>query len=142
MIDLTRRSFTEATNDGISRWGLDTSDERRMSALMDLQQLAIAGSTYHDEPARLIFWMQRNGEQSGTLDNLRKLADDEADAYMGEHESPADFAQELFAELNGHDFNESLWRYIDWAEVWNCELAYDYDGHYTTDGKFHVWREI
>lgn len=55
------------------------------------------------------------------------------DAYVGQYDSPEDFAEQYFAELGTVNEDSYLFRYIDWNGVWNGELRYDYtehNGHY------------
>ncbi len=56
------------------------------------------------------------------------------DAYIGEYSCHSDFAQDYHYENGDLDrIPANLDRYIDWDEVWECELRHDFyeiDGHY------------
>jgi hypothetical protein len=51
------------------------------------------------------------------------------DAYQGEFDSyknEAEFAENLYNELGEISPDSSLYSFIDWQQVWDCQLRYDY----------------
>lgn len=57
------------------------------------------------------------------------------EAYAGSYTTGAEFAQTLSEELGyiPEDLPSWITLHIDWQDVWDCELCYDYfnfDGHY------------
>jgi antirestriction protein len=47
------------------------------------------------------------------------------DAYRGEYESEADFAEDFTNEVYGLDIPSFV--VVDWEATWNCNLRYDFD---------------
>lgn len=51
------------------------------------------------------------------------------DAYVGQYDSPEDFAEQFFNELGTVNEDSYLFRYIDWNGVWYGELQHDFTEH-------------
>ncbi len=68
-------------------------------------------------------------------------ADDLSDfdeAYQGQWDSGAAFAEQLADDLGAVDENNARWICIDWDRTWECNLRHDY--HITSGG--HVFRNL
>jgi hypothetical protein len=56
------------------------------------------------------------------------------DAYYGSFDSEKEFAEEFYTDMMGQiDSNHPLYSFINWQEVWDCQLRYDFveiDGYF------------
>ena len=64
--------------------------------------------------------------------------DDFDEAYHGQYDSGADFAEELANDLGAVSEENASWICIDWEQTWNSNLCHDY--HITDSG--HVFRRL
>ena len=64
--------------------------------------------------------------------------DDFDEAYQGQHNSGADFAEELANDLGAVSEENASWICIDWDATWERSLRHDY--HITDSG--HVFRNL
>lgn len=106
-----------------------------------LAELAEELGVEHEDFYRLaefisLMWVEDDSDQT-LRDNLAKWAENEQDAYYGQHDSTADFA-EFFYE--NYDTETVLPNYIvvDWEATWERNLRHDF---YFNDSGY-VWAEI
>ena len=62
-------------------------------------------------------------------DNGIETAEQFQDAYAGQYDSGADFAEQLCDQLgylSESNLPNFISNHIDWQAVWDCELRYDY----------------
>jgi len=69
---------------------------------------------------------------------VEQAAENFAEAYYGEWESGADFAENWYAETMGEEALGPLVNYVDWEHVWKSE--FDCNSYSIEDG--HVFRPV
>ena len=65
--------------------------------------------------------------------------EDFRDAWQGQWDRGADFAEHIAEECGGHH-DLPTWLVIDWAASWNCNLRHDYFEADDADGSNHIFR--
>lgn len=68
--------------------------------------------------------------------------DDFRDAYAGQWDSGADFAEQTAIDCGEIPENLPSWIVIDWEATWNCNLRYDYFTGTDSEGNEHFFRNI
>lgn len=103
-----------------------------------------AGHEIHDEPKRFAHYLDHlgYGDSVRTYDiaQLTALAETEAEHFLGQYKSPADFAEESLGNAYAYELEAlpSIIRNgIDWAEIWDSEYRHDcFDEEIYDDGEF------
>lgn len=98
--------------------------------LEDLLTIASALDDCHDQDA-LIAYIMMNG-----ADYFQDSIDNFEDAYCGQHDSLADYAEELVSDCYNLEIPSFV--VIDWQATWDCNLRHDYQ---VSDDN-HVFRNI
>jgi hypothetical protein len=102
------------------------------------------------------FWVQNVVErESGTIDlsspdSIVSVAlacvEEELDAFYGEYDSEAEFAEELYASTGDVSRDFPLYFAIDWQKAWDSALRFDFDSQAVidVDGEFkqYFWRNV
>lgn len=70
-----------------------------------------------------------------TVDGFRE-------AYCGQWDSGADFAEHVAEECGAVSPENANWIVIDWEASWNCNLRYDYFEERDANGDNHIFRSI
>lgn len=65
--------------------------------------------------------------------------DDFRDAYQGQWDYPAEFAQHIAEECGEIPADLPAWIVIDWEASWNCNLRHDYFEARDTHGQLHIF---
>jgi hypothetical protein len=72
--------------------------------------------------------------------------EEELDAFYGEYDSEAEFAEELYASTGDVSKDFPLYFAIDWQKVWDSALRFDFDSQAVidVDGEFkqYFWRNV
>lgn len=103
-----------------------------------------------DDLGRFVVWVNRNGFFMSTDVRLETLESEllswieaEAEAFYGEYESEADFADSFFTD-NFLDGSSALsvpqWVVIDWQATWDSGLRFDFEFDRDEAGVGYVWR--
>lgn len=66
--------------------------------------------------------------------------DDFRDAWQGQWDSGADFAEDFATDLGVIPKEMPTWLVIDWEASWNCNLQHDYFEADDADGSSHIFR--
>ena len=68
--------------------------------------------------------------------------EDFRDAWQGQWDSGADFAEHIAEESGEIPKDLPAWIVIDWEASWNCNLRFDYFEEDDADGNNHIFRNI
>lgn len=102
-----------------------------------LQRHIDNGELEHDSAERLSYYIDNNHsvEDFGDLvDRMEEWATEEEEAFVGEYDDEATFAEEI-----ANDLGETIpsWIVVDWQATWDYHLQWDY---FTNGGYF--WRYV
>lgn len=91
-----------------------------------------------DRLSRYIEMTYTIADEAFLADNIEELAVEERDAYVGQWDSTAQFAEEMAHELGiiGSD-DVTTFLVIDWEATWDSTFRFDYE----TDGH-NFWRNV
>jgi hypothetical protein len=93
--------------------------------------LATNWQTDHEDYARLGYYLSAKGYRLTdvlTPDDLQSLANIEAEHFLGQYESPAEFARESLTNAYGYELEAlptMIQNAIDWAQVWDQDYRHD-----------------
>lgn len=76
------------------------------------------------------------------MDNIGDGAtiEDFRDAWQGQWDSGADFAQNIAEECGEIPKDLPAWIVIDWEASWKCNLRFDYFESDDAEGRNHIFR--
>jgi hypothetical protein len=104
-----------------------------MSTLKPAQWLQVINGVGidHDNPERLGYYLSAlsySTEQVSDRTDLQDLADREAEHFLGQYESPAEFARESLTNAYSYELEAlptMIQTAIDWAQVWDQDYRHD-----------------
>lgn len=86
-----------------------------------------------DDDDRAILAMYRKNCGEGDIDQARE-------AYAGQYDSEADFAQQTAEDCDQIPKDLASWIVIDWQASWDSGLRFDYFTEKDDDGNLHFFR--
>jgi hypothetical protein len=101
-----------------------------MTTLKYLYSVEDLAPGLHDDLNRFALYLDAMGYQVNTLDieQLQQLASVEQEHWLGQWESPAQFAQASLNEAYQYEIEAlptMIQSAIDWAQVWDRDYRYD-----------------
>lgn len=90
-----------------------------------LDQTEFTADLDHDQLLRLTMFAW-NGSWALVPEDLPALMAQEEEAYYGEADSEAEFAEEYFTSSGAVDQNATMHLVIDWAETYDYSLQFDF----------------
>jgi hypothetical protein len=103
-------------------------------------KLELAGVD-HPDYERLVNWFLATSLPSDS-DDLQELADTEQEHFLGEYESPADFALESLGNAYMDELEAlptAVQNAIDWSQVWDRYLRHDCDYLELPNYSYLIW---
>ena len=103
------------------------------------------GYDNHEDLARFAIWLQTMGYCTDSGHDIHALADEEQEHFLGQYESPADFAEESMSNAYGYELDalpDAIRNSIDWSMVWDRWLRHDcYDYELIEEDKYRwfIW---
>lgn len=92
-----------------------------------LQYFEFVGYDNHEDLDRFAIWLDLRSERTEDAD-LHALAEEEQEHFLGQYESPADFAEESMSNAYGYELDalpNAIKDAIDWSQVWDRYLRHD-----------------
>lgn len=93
--------------------------------------LATRSEIDHEDPTRLGYYLSALGytlDQVADRNDLQAVADREAEHFLGQYESPAEFARESLSNAYGYELEAlptMIQNAIDWSRVWDQDYRHD-----------------
>lgn len=102
------------------------------------------GFDNHDDLDRLAIWLHLKSVDTQNMLFLQ-LVEEEQEHFLGQYESPADFAEESMGNAYGYEIDalpDAIKNAIDWSQVWDRYLRHDcIDYELITEDKYrwYIW---